>query len=404
MDIKNQYTHYSADQLLNDFYFLESEQHPTLESIAFWEVMQQKDEVLAKEIKIARSFLHDIQHISVSHLPQNEVDVLWKNISRLNNIEKQRKKKQLFVNHHILVAASLALILCLVWYFQSQLSSLHEETDLEITAVKRPHTAPTDNIQLVLSKEKQIDINGKESQLQYDHQGKINVNSQTIIQETDNREKTDIYNQLIVPAGKRSSITFTDGTRIWLSANSRIVYPIEFKQHKREIYIEGEAFLNVSHDPNRPFIVKTSQMDIQVLGTTFNVSAYENKQTQSVVLVSGKIKVKTNKSESKTLSPNNLLSYNEQEGIHIQSVDVQKYIAWKDGFYLFQTEKLEDIAIKLSEYYDKKIIIDSPLKTITCSGKLDLKENLDEVLRTLIRTVPARIEKSDGIIYIYVKH
>lgn len=404
MDIKNQYTHYSADQLLNDFYFLESEQHPTPESIAFWEVMQQKDEVLAKEIKIARSFLHDIQHISVSHLPQNEVDVLWKNISRLNNIEKQRKKKQLFVNHHILVAASLALILCLVWYFQSQLSSLHEETDLEITAVKRPHTAPTDNIQLVLSKEKQIDINGKESQLQYDHQGKINVNSQTIIQETDNREKTDIYNQLIVPAGKRSSITFTDGTRIWLSANSRIVYPIEFKQHKREIYIEGEAFLNVSHDPNRPFIVKTSQMDIQVLGTTFNVSAYENKQTQSVVLVSGKIKVKTNKSESKTLSPNNLLSYNEQEGIHIQSVDVQKYIAWKDGFYLFQTEKLEDIAIKLSEYYDKKIIIDSPLKTITCSGKLDLKENLDEVLRTLIRTVPARIEKSDGIIYIYVKH
>ena len=98
------------------------------------------------------------------------------------------------------------------------------------------------------------------------------------------------------------------------------------------------------------------------------------------------------------------LSYNEQEGIHIQSVDVQKYIAWKDGFYLFQTEKLKDIATKLSDYYGKKIMIDSPLKTITCSGKLDLKEDLDEVLQTLIRTVPARIEKSDGIIHIYVKH
>ncbi len=254
------------------------------------------------------------------------------------------------------------------------------------------------------SRPRLLDIDGKESQLQYDHQGKINVNSQTIIQETDDKEKTNIYNQLIVPAGKRSSITFTDGTCIWLSANSRIVYPVEFKQHKREIYIEGEAFLSVSHDPNRPFIVKTSQMDIQVLGTTFNVSAYENKQTQSVVLVSGKIKVKTSKNESKTLSPNNLLSYNEQEGIHIQSVDVQKYIAWKDGFYLFQTEKLKDIATKLSDYYGKKIMIDSPLKTITCSGKLDLKEDLDEVLQTLIRTVPARIEKSDGIIHIYVKH
>ena len=368
MDIKNKYTHYSADQLLNDFYFLESEQHPSPESIAFWETMQQKDKALAKEIKIARSFLHDIRHIPVSHLPQNEVETVWKNISRLNNIEKQRKKKILFINHSILVAASLALILCSAWYFQSQLSIMQEKTELEITAVKRPNATPTDNIQLVLSKKKQIDIDGKESQLQYDHQGKINVNSQTIIQETDDKEKTNIYNQLIVPAGKRSSITFTDGTCIWLSANSRIVYPVEFKQHKREIYIEGEAFLSVSHDPNRPFIVKTSQMDIQVLGTTFNVSAYENKQTQSVVLVSGKIKVKTSKNESKTLSPNNLLSYNEQEGIHIQSVDVQKYIAWKDGFYLFQTEKLKDIATKLSDYYGKKIMIDSPLKTITCSG------------------------------------
>ena len=203
MDIKNKYTHYSADQLLNDFYFLESEQHPSPESIAFWETMQQKDKALAKEIKIARSFLHDIRHIPVSHLPQNEVETVWKNISRLNNIEKQRKKKILFINHSILVAASLALILCSAWYFQSQLSIMQEKTELEITAVKRPNATPTDNIQLVLSKKKQIDIDGKESQLQYDHQGKINVNSQTIIQETDDKEKTNIYNQLIVPAGKR---------------------------------------------------------------------------------------------------------------------------------------------------------------------------------------------------------
>ncbi len=118
-----------------------------------------------------------------------------------------------------------------------------KKTELEITAVKRPNATPTDNIQLVLSKKKQIDIDGKESQLQYDHQGKINVNSQTIIQETDDKEKTNIYNQLIVPAGKRSSITFTDGTCIWLSANSRIVYPVEFKQHKREIY-RGGSFLS----------------------------------------------------------------------------------------------------------------------------------------------------------------
>lgn len=402
MEIKNNYTHYTANELLNDSYFLESEQHPTPESIAFWEKAQQQDSALAKEINIARSFLHDIKHMPTPQLPQEEVDELWENISKLNLIEKQRSKKR-YLFRNVSIAASLALLLTFGWYLKLQLNRVPEEQISEITSVRRPDSISTDNIQLILSKDKQIAINGKEGQLHYDQQGKVNVNSQVITQEAADEEKTNIYNQLIVPAGKRSSITFTDGTRIWLSANSRVVYPVEFMKKKREIYIEGEAFLDVSHDANRPFIVKTNQMDIQVLGTTFNVCAYQNKQTQTVVLVSGKVEVTTHKNESKTLTPNNLLSYNEQEGINVETVDVQRYIAWKDGFYQFQQERLDIIVEKLSEYYGRKILADKELKAITCSGKLDLKEDIDEVLQTLIRTVPARIEESNEIIYIHVK-
>lgn len=126
MDIKNKYTHYSADQLLNDFYFWSLSSIPA-QKVSLLGNDAAKDKALAKEIKIARSFLHDIRHIPVSHLPQNEVETVWKNISRLNNIEKQRKKKILFINHSILVAASLALILCSAWYFQSQLSIMQEK-------------------------------------------------------------------------------------------------------------------------------------------------------------------------------------------------------------------------------------------------------------------------------------
>ena len=174
-------------------------------------------------------------------------------------------------------------------------------------------------------------------------------------------------------------------------------------ENKREIYVEGEAFLDVYHDKKRPFIVKTNRMDIQVLGTTFNVCAYEDESTQTVVLVTGKVEVKTNNDESKTLSPNNLLAYNDRKGISVHPVDVQEYIAWKDGFYQFKQEDLEVIAKKLGKYYGKTIIIDKRLTKITCSGKLDLKEELDDVLRTLIQTVPAQIIKSNGQIYINVK-
>lgn len=401
MDSKIDYNNYKADSLLNDAYFLESEQHPTPESIMFWDKLAQENKQLAKEIAIAHNFLHILRHVPKPYLPQQKVDSIWKCISDQNRLEIQNKRKRRIL-YRTLAAACIVVFLVSGWYLQNiyQTSECMEKSD--IVAVKKPDVS-TNQTLLILSEKKQIAIQGKESKLHYNQQGKLNVNSQTINQETENDKKKDTYNQLIVPAGKRSSITFSDGTRIWLSASSRVVYPVEFMKNKREIYVEGEAFLDVYHDKSRPFIVKTNKMDIQVLGTTFNVCAYEKENIQTVVLVTGKVEVKTNNNETKTLSPNNLLAYNDQQGISVHPVDVQEYIAWKDGFYQFKKERLEIITKKLSKYYGKTIITDKQLANITCSGKLDLKEELDDVLHTLIQTVPAQITESNEKIYINVK-
>lgn len=401
MDSKIDYNNYKADSLLNDAYFLESEQHPTPESIMFWDKLAQENKQLAKEIAIARNLLHILRHVPKPYLPQQKVDSIWKCISDQNRLEIQNKRKRRIL-YRTLAAACIVVFLVSGWYLQNiyQTSECMEKSD--IVAVKKPDVS-TNQTLLILSEKKQIAIQGKESKLHYNQQGKLNVNSQTINQETENDKKKDTYNQLIVPAGKRSSITFSDGTRIWLSASSRVVYPVEFMKNKREIYVEGEAFLDVYHDKSRPFIVKTNKMDIQVLGTTFNVCAYEKENIQTVVLVTGKVEVKTNNNETKTLSPNNLLAYNDQQGISVHPVDVQEYIAWKDGFYQFKKERLEIITKKLSKYYGKTIITDKQLANITCSGKLDLKEELDDVLHTLIQTVPAQITESNEKIYINVK-
>lgn len=217
---------------------------------------------------------------------------LWQCISDQNRQEVQNKRKRLVLDR-TLAAACIIIFLVGGWYLQNTHQKNQHMEFSDIAAVKKPDIS-TDQTLLILSEEKQIAIQGKESKLHYNQQGKLNVNSQTISQKADNKKKNEIYNQLIVPAGKRSSITFSDGTRIWLSASSRVVYPIEFMENKREIYVEGEAFLDVYHDKKRPFIVKTNRMDIQVLGTTFNVCAYEDESTQTVVLVTGKVEVKTN--------------------------------------------------------------------------------------------------------------
>lgn len=400
MDSKIDYSNYKADSLLNDAYFLESELHPTQESILFWENLSKENEQLAKEITIARNFIHNLQHFPAPHLPQQEVDALWKRITDQNGLEIQKKKKSLIL-YRTLAAACIVILLVSSWYLLNVYQSTYKRDLPDITAIKKPDSS-TNQTLLILSEKQQIALKGKESQLDY-NKGKVNVNSQTINLTAEDKEEKDTYNQLIVPAGKRSSITFADGTRIWLSASSRVVYPIEFREQRREIYVEGEVFLDVCPDKSRPFIVKTNKMDIQVLGTTFNVCAYEEESTQTVVLVTGKVEVITNKNEIQILTPNNLLAYNDRKGITIEPVDVQNYIAWKDGFYQFNQESLEVITKKLSKYYGKTIIADEQLKGITCSGKLDLKDELDDVLRILIQTVPAQVTKTNDQIYINVK-
>ena len=88
----------------------------------------------------------------------------------------------------------------------------------------------------------------------------------------------------IVPVGRRSSITFADGTRLWVNSGSKVVYPVKFAKEKREIFVEGEIYLHVSRDEQKPFIVKTHQMDIKVLGTQFNVTAYENEANMQMCI------------------------------------------------------------------------------------------------------------------------
>ena len=237
-------------------------------------------------------------------------------------------------------------------------------------------------------------MDGKESRLHYKEGGKIAISSGKT--QLDEENETG-YNQLIVPSGKRSFITFSDGTRVAVNANTRIVYPSEFSGHKREIYVNGEVYLQVSPDKKHPFVVKTNRMEVEVLGTEFNVSAYDFTKNQSVALVSGKVEVDTYKYPKKVLKPNDMLTYDGQDdGLRVNTVDVSEYISWVDGYYCFNHEKIEIITERLSRYYGKRVIPDSGLIGLTCSGKLDLRDDLRDVLEVLSKTIPAQIETRDN--------
>ncbi|WP_163712393.1 FecR family protein [Mangrovibacterium lignilyticum] len=203
-------------------------------------------------------------------------------------------------------------------------------------------------------------------------------------------EKEDSNNnQLIVPYGSKSQITLSDNTVVYLNAGSRLIYPSTFKGSSRVVHLIGEAFFDVSKNKHKPFIVKTDQIDIEVLGTRFNVTTYPENEKIETVLVEGSVSVSNDISSQfekpVLLKPNQILTFNKQtKSVKIDSVDTEFYTLWKDGMLKFEDAELNQIIHKVERLYDVKIILNDPEKgKMKISGKLNLSENSEDVLNYL---------------------
>lgn len=401
------YLKYTADQLLDDDFFIQSELHPTEESLKYWNDLHAKDAVLSGEIRNARLFLKTLlKETRLTSLSDKDINALWQRIEKTNIRAEQKKRHRRHIRTVVSVAASLLLLLAAGWYATQQ----PEKPATDYVAILKSHPAPDSTakkVQLVLSNNEKLAIDGTETQLEYKEEGQVSVNSKQVdLNKKDEKGQEQEFNQLIVPIGRRSSVTFADGTKIWVNSGSKVVYPVKFAKDKREIFVEGEIFLDVSRDEQKPFIVKTRQMDIRVLGTQFNVSAYENEADMQVVLVSGKVEVNLNDTYKNTLSPNQMFSYNsERHKGKITTVDTDDYVAWKDGYYQFQRQPLRVILKKLSRYYGIPIYCNpASADELVCSGKLDLKENFDEVMDALKKAAPIEVVNKSESVEIKVKH
>lgn len=334
-------------------------------------------------------------------LPESAENTLWNRID-LENRRYEKAKRLHIITISISVAASVVLLFVLSLTGSRKLPD--PEADylaiLESTSAENLHPS---EIQLLLSGDQKLSIDGKESEIDYQKEGEVRINGRKLeITEKENQEQA--LNQLIVPVGKRSFLTLSDGTRMWVNSDTRVIYPVQFTGNKREIFVDGEVFLDVSPDTKMPFVVKTKHLDVTVLGTEFNVSTFNEKSSLEVVLVSGKVEVKTSRDEKKILSPNQLFSYDNETQISlVHNVDVIDYVAWKDGYYRFRQQPLDIVLRKIAKYYGVVIEWEEAVGSLSCSGKLDLRNDPKEVYATLERAAPVEITDNNESIYIKVK-
>lgn len=197
------------------------------------------------------------------------------------------------------------------------------------------------------------------------------------------------------PLGMLSTITLPDGSKVILNAGTTITYPNAFVSKKREVMIAGEAFFEVAHDTEHPFIVKTDHINVEVIGTKFNVKAYEEDERVEVSLTEGKVGVYIeDQAKSSFLDPGQQAYYDKRtKMLTTHMVNVNHYTSWKDGKYYFRALPLKEIASQLERIFNVRIHITSlKLQNIVLTGDFVRNENLEQILRVIEITADKQLK------------
>ena len=193
-----------------------------------------------------------------------------------------------------------------------------------------------------------------------------------------------VFNTLYNPRGSKViSLTLSDGTQVWLNAESSLKYPVAFTGNERKVEITGEAYFEVAHNKSMPFIVKKDAMEVQVLGTHFNINTYEDEKNNKVTLLEGSVKITTG-NNSEILKPGEQAIAGEKIKV-LSGVDTAIVMAWKNGLFSFDKTDVKFAMNQVARWYDVDIIYDGNVSGFF-SGTIARKENASQVLKMLALT------------------
>lgn len=212
-----------------------------------------------------------------------------------------------------------------------------------------------------------------------------------------------VYNELEVPLGGECTILLNDGTRVWVNSGSKLKYPLSFVDKERCVYLEGEAFFEVEK-AEKPFIVKNFFGDVRVLGTAFGVTAYRVDSVGYTTLVRGSVCVKNNLSDSLIIYPGEQVVSSRDGKMIKRDVDVEEYVGWKDGAFIFKERRLEDIVKILERWYNIHVVFqDDELKDFLFTGYLDRYKDINVFFNALRRTGKVEYKFSEPNMIILMK-
>ena len=340
----------------------------------------------------------NLQRISTEELEKRydgvDVDLKWKSFKK----RQQQRKRNIRVG--VAVVASICLLITsALWLW---LGTLGEER------VVLAEQGQQNNVCLVLSTGEVVDIsNVGQDEVKLDKGTKLYEGNRLEYVQPDSLHKKELeFNQLIIPKGTFYHLVLSDGTKVWLNADSKIKYPVSFGQDKREVSLRGEGYFEVAKDSARPFIMSTDKMDVKVLGTTFDVNTYEDEGKSFVVLVEGLVEVSAGKGESRIITPGYMAEvdmHDVQAKIHVSKCDTEHYIAWKSGNFSFRNASLTEILKRVSRYYDVTVIREQVFEEEYYTGDVSSDVSLESLLAVIESSTSVSFKVERKIVYVQKK-
>jgi hypothetical protein len=386
------YSNYEVNDFTADSRFVNWVLSPDSDSIDFWNRFLIENPYQAANIEEAKKLIYSLRTLD-SAVSQNRLDIIWKDI---NSKTSKTRRFNFFVFGRWAAIALLLISIGLVTYNNYYIPGFEFSEQPAIN---------TENAKLVLADGSIKSFVKEESEIEVNTVGEIILNSDTI-KSTLAEEKNGALNHVVMPYGKQIRLQLPDGTLVYVNAGTKFSFPSKFEGSKREVYLKGEALFDVAENKKKPFIVHTSDIDIYVTGTEFNVSAYDDDNYTQAVLVSGEVKVSKPGILNKKIKilPGESALYNKKSGkISTMAVDAEIYTIWTKGYLIFKGEILTNVFKKLERFYDVKIVVQQQmLHTRSFSGKLDIQKDIESVLEDLSFASTLRVQKKEEEQTLYI--
>lgn len=240
---------------------------------------------------------------------------------------------------------------------------------------------------LILGSDEKVVLDNQAEDSIFSGQANVKKEGNTLVYEdVPHLAQNEEYNRLITPRGGEYSVVLSDGTKVWLNAESELRYPVHFSSSERKVYLKGEAYFSVTKHEGQNFVVCSDKARITVFGTEFNVRNYGDNSI-TTTLVKGVVNVRHEAGKECRLAPGQQAVVNDAGELKVQQVETELYTAWKDGYFIYRDKTLEDILKELARWYDFTYFYQSNLlENMKLTAKLRKFDSVDKIFEILSAT------------------